>query len=197
MRWLGSVDILATTMRIRDRRFSEIVVCFRGRRCDGRSLTPAVCPHSPASLLGGAYSLPKPFRQTPIHSAAVAGRPLPDALRGLDLSRSRSTARQASRTAPNAVAFQRPRFRDASWPCRPPTKRLRNERRVFSVQDAQQKNDSTDSSANEPDCANPRPAPIFLQPMQAELFPAIPRVNTNLVTTSESSGCQILIPGVA
>jgi len=37
-------------MRIRDSRFFEIVVCYQGRRYDGRSRTPAVCSHRPASL---------------------------------------------------------------------------------------------------------------------------------------------------
>src|SRR5580704_6445696 len=87
MRYIGSVDILVTTMKIRDNGSVEIVVCYRGRRCDGRSRTPAVRSHRPASFSGGASALPKPFQQTPIHTAAVAGRSLPDALRGLDLSR--------------------------------------------------------------------------------------------------------------
>src|SRR4029077_12599506 len=61
----GSVDILVTTMKIRDIGRFEIVVSYRGRRCDGRSRTPALCSHRPASLHGGAPALPKPIQQTP------------------------------------------------------------------------------------------------------------------------------------
>jgi len=81
----GSVDILATTMRIRNRKFIRIGVCYGRRRCDGRSWTPALCPHRSASLSGGASALPKPLQQTPIYAAAVAGHSLLDALRRLDL----------------------------------------------------------------------------------------------------------------
>jgi hypothetical protein len=79
-------------------------------RCDGRSRTPAGCSNRPVGLLGGASWLPQPFQQTPIHAATVAGRPLPDSLRGLDLSRSRSAAWRASRTAPGAGLSSVPDF---------------------------------------------------------------------------------------
>src|SRR5271170_4020105 len=113
MRWLGSVDILVTTMKIRDTRSVEIVVCYVGRRDDGRSWTPAFCSHRLARLPGGAPALSKPIQQAPIHAAAVAGDPLPDALRGLDLSRSRSAVGRASRIAPGAGAGERARFHDS------------------------------------------------------------------------------------
>src|SRR5208283_1361098 len=113
IRWLGSVDILATTMRIRNHKFLEIVVCYEGRRCDGRSRTPAFCSHCSASFPSGASPLPQSFQQAPIHSAAVAGHPLLDALRGLDLSRSRGAARRTSRIASDPGAHQCARFHDA------------------------------------------------------------------------------------
>ena len=72
----GPVDILVTTMRIRDTRSAEIVVCYGGRSCDGRSRTLAVRSHRPASLPGGAPALPKPFEETPIRTATVVGHPL-------------------------------------------------------------------------------------------------------------------------
>src|ERR1700687_458771 len=113
LRQCGSVDILVTTMRIRDTGSVEIVVCYVGRRCDGRSWTPAVCPHRPASFPGGAPALPKPIQQTPIHAAAVAGHSLSDALRGLDFSRSRGASWRASRIAPDVGTFQCTRLHDA------------------------------------------------------------------------------------
>src|SRR5271157_1817442 len=113
IRWLGSVAILATTMRIRNHKFLEIVVCYEGRRCDGRSRTPAFCSHCSASFPSGASPLPQSFQQAPIHSAAVAGHPLLDALRGLDLSRSRGAARRTSRIASDPGAHQCARFHDA------------------------------------------------------------------------------------
>src|SRR5580698_6045630 len=113
MQQLGSVDILVTTMKIRDTRSVEIVVRYVGRRDDGRSRTPAFCSDRAASLPGGSPALPKPIQQAPIHAAAVAGDPLPDALRGLDLSRSRSAVGRASRIAPGAGAGERARFHDS------------------------------------------------------------------------------------
>src|ERR1700691_4692433 len=109
----GSVDILVTTMKSLDTGSVEIVVCYAGRRDDGRGRTPAFCSHRPASLPGGSPALPKPIQQTPIHAAAVAGDPLPDALRGLDLSRSRSAAERASRIAPGTGTGERARFHDS------------------------------------------------------------------------------------
>ena len=58
-------------------------------------------------------SLPKPFQQAPIHPAAVAGHPLSDALRRLDLSRSRGASERASRIAPGIGAWKRARLHDA------------------------------------------------------------------------------------
>src|ERR1700688_3871405 len=113
MGWLGSVDILVTTMKIRDTRSVEIVVCYVGRRDDGRSRTPAFCSHRLARLPGGAPALPKPIQQTPIHAATVAGDPLPDALRGLGLSRGRSAAGRTPRIAPGAEVGERARFHDS------------------------------------------------------------------------------------
>src|ERR1700687_3137316 len=112
-RLAGSVDILVTIMKIRDTRLVELVVSYIGRRRDGRSRTPAFCSHRLALLPGGAPALPKPIQQAPIHAAAVAGDPLPDALRGLDLSRSRSTAGRARRIAPGAGVGERARFHDS------------------------------------------------------------------------------------
>src|ERR1700676_329456 len=100
-------------MKNRDTRSVEIVVCYTGRRDDGRSRTPAFCSHRTARLPGGAPALPKPIQQTPIYAAAVAGDPLPDALRGLDLSRSRSAAGRAPRIAPGAGAGERARLHDS------------------------------------------------------------------------------------
>src|SRR5580658_8740182 len=97
-------------MRIRDTELVEIVVCYRGRRRHGRSRTPAVRPRRPASLQGGASALPQPIQQTPIQPTAVAGHSLSDALRGLDLSRSRSAAGRASRIAPSAGTGERARL---------------------------------------------------------------------------------------
>src|SRR5579875_2987214 len=106
----GSVDILATPMKIGDIRPFETVVCYRGRRCDGRSRTPALRSGRPASLPSGASALPQPFQQTPVQPTAVAGDPLPDALRGLGLSRGRGEARRTSRIAAGARTDQRARF---------------------------------------------------------------------------------------
>src|SRR5579885_2459833 len=106
----GSVDILATTLRIRNRQFLRIAVCYGGRRCDGRSRTPALRSDRSASLQGGASSLPQPFQQATIHATPVAGHSLPDALRRLDLSRSRGAARRTSRIAAGARTDQRARF---------------------------------------------------------------------------------------
>src|SRR5579884_2911881 len=106
----GSVDILTTPMKIGDIRPFETVVCYRGRRCDGRSRTPALRSDRPASLPSGASALPQPFQQTPVQPTAVAGDPLPDALRGLDLSRGRGAARRTSRIAAGARTDQRARF---------------------------------------------------------------------------------------
>src|SRR6202795_4407077 len=101
------------TMKILDTRSVEIVVYYVGRRDDGRSRTPAFCSHLHASLPGGSPAVPKPIQQTPIHAATVVGHPLSDALRGLDLSRSRSAAERASRIAPGAAAGERDRFHDS------------------------------------------------------------------------------------
>src|SRR5579883_1449849 len=106
----GSVDILTTPMKIGDIRPFETVVCYRGRRCDGRSRTPALRSDRPASLPSGASALPQPFQQAPIHATPVAGHSLPDALRGLDLSRGRGAARRTSRIAAGARTDQRARF---------------------------------------------------------------------------------------
>src|SRR3974390_1018669 len=100
-------------MRIRNRHFLRIVVCYGGRRCDGRSRTPALRSHRSASSQGGAPALPQPFQQTSIHAAPVAGNPLSDALRGLDLSRIRSAARRTSRIAPDTWVDQCARFHHA------------------------------------------------------------------------------------
>jgi hypothetical protein len=67
----GSVDILVATMRIRNPVSVGIIICCVGRRGDGRSRTPAFCPHRHASLPGGDFALPKPIQQTPIHAAAL------------------------------------------------------------------------------------------------------------------------------
>src|ERR1700691_5994383 len=107
MRQLGSVDILVTTMRIRYILSVEDVVSYVSRRRNGRSWTPAFCSHRPASFAGGAPTLPNPFQQAPIQPAAVAGHSLPDALRGLDLSRSRGAAGRAPRVAPGTGARER------------------------------------------------------------------------------------------
>src|ERR1700732_934332 len=100
-------------MKIRDSRCFEFVVCYRGRRHDGRSRTAAFCSHRLASLQGGAPALPKPFQQAPVQSTAVVGRSLPDALRRLDLSRSRGAAGRTPRVAPGAGPGERARFHDA------------------------------------------------------------------------------------
>ena len=112
IRYPGSVDILVTTMKIRDSRSFESVVCYRGRRRDGRSRTPALCWRCLAGFEGGAPALPKPIQQAPILSTAVAGDSLPDALGGLDLSRSRSAAGRASRIAAGAGVGECARFHD-------------------------------------------------------------------------------------
>jgi hypothetical protein len=120
MRWLGSVDILVTTMKIRDRRSVETVVCYWGRRHNGRSRTVAFCSHRLAGLEGGASALPKPLQQAPIQPTAVVGHSLPDALRRLDLSRGRSAAGRASRIAPGSGAGEGARLHDpVSFPATP------------------------------------------------------------------------------
>ena len=53
------------------------------------------------------------FSKHQFTQTAVAGHSLPDALRGLDLSRSRSAAGRASRIAPGAGAGERARFHDS------------------------------------------------------------------------------------
>src|SRR6266853_758585 len=85
-------DTLVTTMKFRGRQVVDFVVCNVGWRCNGRSQTPAVRPHGSANLEGGASALSKPFQQTPVHAAAVAGHSLPDALGGPDFSRSRGAS---------------------------------------------------------------------------------------------------------
>src|ERR1700739_5098458 len=97
-------------MKIRDFGSVEFVVCYRSRRCDGGIRTPAVCSHRPASLPGGAAALPKSIQQAPIHATTIAGHSLPDAVRGLDLSRSRSAAGRTPRVAPGAAAGGGARF---------------------------------------------------------------------------------------
>jgi hypothetical protein len=82
------------------------------RRRDGRNWTVAFCPHRSASFPGGAPALAKPFQQIPIHPASVAGDSLPDALRRLDLSRSRGASWRASRIAPGVGACERARLHD-------------------------------------------------------------------------------------
>src|SRR5487761_1040396 len=99
-------------MRIRDTRSVEIVVCYTGRRGNGPGRTPAVRSHCPASFSGSASALPKSFQQAPIQPTAVAGHSLPDALRGLDLSRSRSAAGRAPRIASDAGGGERARLHD-------------------------------------------------------------------------------------
>src|ERR1700674_4673937 len=100
-------------MKIRDTGSVEIVVCYMGRRDDGRSRTPAFCTHRPAGLEGGAPALPKPFQQASVQPTTVVGDSLPDALRGLDLSRSRGAAGRTPRVAPGAGARERARFHDS------------------------------------------------------------------------------------
>src|ERR1700720_1002402 len=99
-------------MKIRNSISVEIAVCYGGRRDDGRSRTPAFLSHRPASLSGSAPALSKSLQQTPIHTAAAAGRSLSDALRGLDFSRSRSAAGRASRIAPGVGAGECSRLHD-------------------------------------------------------------------------------------
>ena len=65
--------------------------------------TPAVRSHRPASLQRGASALPKSFEEAPIHAAAVVGYPLSDALRRLELSRSRGAVERAPRILWGAV----------------------------------------------------------------------------------------------
>jgi hypothetical protein len=60
-----------------------------GSKRHGRVWTPGICSHRLGSGSGGAPTLSNSLQQAPIHSAAVAGHSLPDALRGLDLSRGR------------------------------------------------------------------------------------------------------------
>src|ERR1700680_533605 len=94
-------------MRIRDTRSVEIVVYYVGWRDDGRSRTPAFCSHRPAGLQCSTPSLLRPIQQAPIHAAVVVGHSLPDALRGLDLSRSRSAAGRTPRVASGTRAGER------------------------------------------------------------------------------------------
>src|ERR1700689_2312544 len=100
----GSVDILVTTMKIRDSWHGAFVVCYRGRRHNGRSWTPALCSHRLAGREGGAPALPKPIQQEPVQSTAAVGRSLPDALRSRAFSQSQSPAERTSRIAPSAGA---------------------------------------------------------------------------------------------
>jgi hypothetical protein len=79
---------------------------------DGRSRTPAFCPHRSVGFPGGAPALPKPSQQTAIYPAAVAGHSLPDALRRLDLSGSRGAFGRASRIAPVVGPFEGARLHD-------------------------------------------------------------------------------------
>src|SRR5712691_951167 len=73
----------------------RLTVFSDGRRDDGRSRSPAFCSRGAASSHAGFAALPHAFQQTSVHPAAVAGGAVPDALRRLDLSRSRSAAKPA------------------------------------------------------------------------------------------------------
>src|SRR5258708_31960702 len=66
---------------------------------DGRSRTPALCSRGAGSGHAGFASLPHALQQTSVHPAAVAGGAVPDALRRLDLSRSRDALARAPRVA--------------------------------------------------------------------------------------------------
>src|SRR5207249_1737953 len=64
-----SVDILATVMRIRSRKFLGIVVSHGDRRSDDRSRTPALRADRPAGLQSGTSALPQPVSaSTNLHS---------------------------------------------------------------------------------------------------------------------------------
>src|SRR5216683_7711126 len=77
----------------------RLTVFSDGRRDDGRSRTPAFCSRGAASSHAGFAALLHAFQQTSVHPAAVAGGAVPDALRRLDLSRSRSAPARAPRVA--------------------------------------------------------------------------------------------------
>src|SRR5260370_252435 len=77
----------------------RLTVFSDGRRDDGRSRTCGFCWGGGASSPAGFAALPHAFQQTSVHPAAVAGGAVPDALRRLDLSRSRGTLARAPRVA--------------------------------------------------------------------------------------------------
>src|SRR2546422_5878805 len=68
-------------------------------RDDGRGRTPALGSRGAASSHAGFAALSLALQQTAVHPAAVAGGAVPDALRRLHLSRSRSTPARAPRVA--------------------------------------------------------------------------------------------------
>src|SRR2546422_2892235 len=68
-------------------------------RDDGRGRTPALGSRGAASSHAGFAALSLALQQTAVYPAAVAGGAVPDALRRLHLSRSRSTPARAPRVA--------------------------------------------------------------------------------------------------
>src|SRR3990172_2665534 len=89
-----------------DRR-GETVFSGRAGGDDGRDWTPALGSRGLGSGHPGFACLPHSIQQTSVHPAAVAGRALSDALRGLDLSRSRGTSARASRAARSLAVEKR------------------------------------------------------------------------------------------
>src|SRR5258708_31873791 len=91
----GSVDIPDTVLISRvDKK--RLTVFSDGA---GRSRSPALCSRGAGSGHTGFASLPHALQQTSVHPAAVAGGAVPDALRRLDLSRSRDALARAPRGA--------------------------------------------------------------------------------------------------
>src|SRR5260221_3500962 len=89
----GSVDIPGTVLISRvDKK--RLTVFSDGA---GRSRTPALCSRGAGSGHAGFASLPHALHQTSVHPAAVAGGAVPDALRKLDLLRSRDPLSKAPR----------------------------------------------------------------------------------------------------
>src|SRR5271165_4812405 len=104
------VDILDTEGNFRWRPARHDGVFYSSRRCHARDWSPALCSRGLGSGASGSAFLPDAFQQTSIHPASVAGHSLPDALRRLDLPRSRGTAARTSRVAHGAATLERARL---------------------------------------------------------------------------------------
>lgn len=109
---LALLTSLLRPRKIRVRQPLARVRLLGGSKRDGGGWTAGISPHRPGSESGGASTLSNSLQQAPVHAAEVAGHPLPDALRGLDLSRGRGAAERAPRMASDVGTAECARFHD-------------------------------------------------------------------------------------